>query len=249
MIRRSHLIAVRINCQFLRDKRFLGMSLVVPFLLMLLMKYVFDSLPGLVRIGVHISDYAIMVAAYLVFFIAYVLSTIVLVRDRVIGTLSRMFVCGYRRREIVLGYIAGYSTIASVQTIEVLLLTRYLFHVKLLDDIVPVLLTMLSLAIVSVGLGVFISNFARNEGQIFPFIPLVAVPAALLSGIAIPIDDLPTVLQWISYLIPLRYAADVLREVLIKGGDFRDALGPFLALIGFGLALVSMASLTLREKE
>lgn len=249
MIRRSHLIAVRINHQFLRDRRFLGMSLVVPFLLMLLMKYVFDSLPGLVRIGVHISDYAIMVAAYLVFFIAYVLSTIVLVRDRVIGTLSRMFVCGYRRREIVLGYIAGYSTIASVQTAEVLLLTRYLFDVDLLPDIVPVLLIMLSLAIVSVGLGVFISNFARNEGQIFPFIPLVAVPAALLSGIAIPIDDLPAALQWISYIVPLRYAADALREILIKGGGFVDALPSYLALIAFGLVLVSLASLTLKEGE
>ncbi len=249
MIRRSHLIAVRINRQFLRDRRFLGMSLLVPFLLMLLMKYIFDSLPGLVRLGVHISDYAIMVAAYLVFFIAFVLSTIVLVRDRVIGTLSRMFVCGYRRREIVLGYIAGYSTIASIQTVEVLLLTRYLFDVRLLPDIAPVLLTMLSLAVVSVGLGVFISNFARNEGQIFPFIPLVSVPAALLSGIAIPIDDLPLALQWLSYLVPLRYAADVLREVLVEGGDFTGALGPFLALIAFGVVLVSLASFTLKERE
>ena len=182
MIHRSYMIAIRINRQFLRDRRFLALSLIVPFLLMLLMKYIFDSLPGLVRLGVHISDYAIMVAAYLVFFIAYVLSAIVLVRDRAIGTLSRMFVCGYRRREIVIGYIAGYSTIASIQTAEVLLLTRYLFDVHLLSAIVPVLLTMLSLAVVSVGLGLFISNFARNEGQVFPFIPLVAVPAALLSG-------------------------------------------------------------------
>jgi ABC-2 type transport system permease protein len=249
MIRRSLMIAARINRQFLRDRRFLGLSLMVPFLLMLLMKYIFDSLPGLVRLGVHISDYAIMIAAYLVFFIAYVLSTIVLVRDRVIGTLSRMFVCGYRRREVVTGYIGGYSTIASVQTVEVLLLTHYFFNVDLIDDIATVLLTMLSLAVVSVGLGLFISNFARNEGQVFPFIPLVAVPAAFLSGIAIPIDDLPRALQWLSYLVPLRYAADVLREVLVKGGSFRDAAVSFIALIAFGLLLVSLASLTLKEGE
>ena len=113
MIRNINLIAVRINRQFLRDRRFLGLSLIVPLLLMLLIKYVFDSLPGLARLNVHVSDYAILFAAYLVHFLAYILSTIVLVRDRVDGTLGRMFVYGFNRREIVLGYVAGYSTIAT----------------------------------------------------------------------------------------------------------------------------------------
>jgi ABC-2 type transport system permease protein len=249
MIRRSLLIAIRINRQFLRDRRFLALSLIVPFVLMLLMKYIFDSLPGLARLGVNISDYAILTAAYLVHFLAYVLSTIVLVQDRTTGTLDRMFICGYRRRDIIGGYVGGYSTIAGVQTVEVLLLTRFLFDVELLPDLAAVLATMLLLAVVSVGLGVFVSNFARNEGQVFPFIPLVAVPSALLSGIAIPINDLPTLLQWWSYLIPLRYAANVLRVVVIQGASFASALGSFLALAGFGVVLLSLASVTLRERE
>ncbi|MCL6093294.1 MAG: ABC transporter permease [Actinomycetota bacterium] len=242
-------IAVRINRQFLRDRRFLGLSLIVPVLLMLLLKYVLDSLPGLARLGVHISDYAILVAAYLVHFLAYVLSTIVLVRDRKDGTLGRMFVYGYRRREIVLGYVGGYSTIAAVQTALVLILTKYLFDINLAPDLIAVVLTMLALAVVSVGLGVFISNFARNEGQVFPFIPLVIVPTALLSGIAIPIDELPRVLQWCSYLIPLRYAVSVLDGVLNQHRSFFSELGPFLTLVAVGAGLLATASLTLRERE
>ena len=78
-------IAVRINTQFLRDKRFLGLSLMVPLLLIVLLKYVFDSLPFVARFGIHLSDYALLFAAYLVHFMAYVLSTIVLVRDRIAG--------------------------------------------------------------------------------------------------------------------------------------------------------------------
>ena len=242
-------IAVRINRQFLRDRRFLGLSLIVPVVLMLLLKYVLDSLPGLERLGVHVSDYAILVAAFLVHFLAYVLSTIVLVRDRTSGTLARMFVYGYRRRDIVLGYVAGYSTIASVQTAVVLVLTKYLFDVKILPDIVPVLLTMLALAVVSVGLGVFISNFARNEGQVFPFIPLVIVPTVLLSGMAIPISDLPQALQWLSYLVPLRYAVEVFVGVLQHGESFASQLAPFFTLVGIGVALLAGASVTLQEQE
>ena len=249
MIGNINAIAVRINRQFLRDRRFLGLSVMVPVLLMLLLKYVFDSLPGLARLGVHISDYAILVAAFLVHFLAYVLSTIVLVRDRKDGTLARMFVYGYRRRDIVLGYVGGYSTVAVLQTALVLVLTRYLFDVDLAPDIVAVTLTMLALAVVSVGLGVFISNFARNEGQVFPFIPLVIVPTALLSGIAIPIADLPAVLRWCSYVIPLRYAVSVLTGVLNKHQSFFSQAGPFITLVAIGAGLLATASLTLRERE
>ncbi|MHB8858571.1 MAG: ABC transporter permease [Thermoleophilia bacterium] len=249
MIRNIGLIAARINRQFLRDRRFLGLSLVVPMLLMLLIKYVFDSLPGLARLNVHISDYSILLAAYLVHFLAYILSAIVLVRDRVEGTLARMFVYGFRQREIVLGYVAGYSTIASVQTALVLVLTKYLFDINLASDLGAIVLTVLALAVVSVGLGVFISNFARNEGQVFPFIPMVVLPSALLSGMAIPIGDLPVFLQWCSYLVPLRYAIEVLRGVVLEGRSFFDERVPFLVLVGIGVALLASASLTLKERE
>lgn len=249
MIRNINLIAVRINRQFLRDRRFMALSLVVPLVLMVLIKYVFESLPGLVRLNVNIADYSILLAAYLVHFLAYILSTIVLVRDRVTGTLPRMFVYGYRRREIVFGYVAGYSTIAAVQTILVLVLTKFLFDLNLAGDLVAIILTVMALAVVSVGLGVFISNFARNEGQVFPFVPMVVVPSALLSGIAIPIGDLPTFLQWCSYLVPLRYAVDVLKGVVMRGESFFAQLQPFCILLGVGIALLASASLTLREKE
>lgn len=249
MIGRINSIGVRINTQFLRDRRFLGMSLIVPLVIIFLIKYVFDALPGIVRFGINLSDYALLFAAYLVHFLAYVLSTIVLVRDRTAGTMSRMFVSGYRRREIVLGYVAGYSTIAMVQTALVLVSTNYLFDINIQRDIVAVTLTMIALAVVSVGLGVFISNFARNEGQVFPFIPLVVIPTALLSGMAIPIDQLPRVLQWASNLVPLTWAIKVLQGVTLDDRSFLSLWASFSVLLAYGIALVMLASLTLKEKE
>lgn len=249
MIRRVNATAVRINAQLRRDHRFLGLSLAVPLILIFLLKYVFDSMPGIVRFGINFSDYALLIAAYLVHFLAYVLSTIVLVRDRITGTLSRMFVSGYRRREIVLGYVAGYATIASAQTALVLVSTNYLFDINIWRDIVAIVLTMLALALVSVGLGVFLSNFARNEGQVFPLIPLVIIPTALLSGMAIPIDNLPEVLQWVSNLVPLTWAVKVLKGVTVEDVSFFHVMGPFITLVAYGLVLLFLASLTLRESE
>lgn len=249
MIRHINALALRINAQFRRDPRFLAMSLAIPLLLILLLKYVFDSLPGIVHYGIHLSDYALLLAAYLVHFLAYVLSTIVLVRDRTAGTMARMFVSGYRRREIVLGYVAGYSSVAVAQTAIVLISTNYLFHINIQHHLAAILLTMIALAIVSVGLGVFISNFARNEGQIFPMIPLVVIPTALLSGMAIPIDQLPLVLQWLSNVVPLTWAVKVLKGVTLEGKPFVSELPAFLMLLGYGLALLVLASFTLKERE
>lgn len=249
MIRRARLTAARINRQLLRDRRFLVLSLSVPVLLMVLLKYVIDSLPGLIRFGVDVAEYSVLIAAFLVHFVAYVLATIVLVRDRNSGTLDRMFVSGYRRGEIALGYVAGYSTIAVAQTALVLFFTRVLFHVRIERDIAAVSLTVLALAIVSVGLGVFVSNFARNEGQVFPFIPLVTIPSGLISGVVIPVEDLPRVLQWASYGVPLTWAARVIKPVVVDKEAFLATLPDFFVLVGYGVVLLVLASVTLREGE
>lgn len=243
------LIIGRINRQFLRDRRFLVLSLLVPGLLIILLKYVIDSLPLFTRVGVNLKAYSVLLAAFLVHFLAYVLATIALVRDRTMGTLDRMFVSGYRRTEIVLGYVGGYSTVAAAQTAVVLVFTRFFFEVRIEHDLAAVTLTMLALAVVSVGLGVFVSNFARNEGQVFPFIPLMTIPSGLLSGVAIPVEDLPEVLQWISYIIPLTWAARVLKPIMVEGSSFADTLPDFFVLLAIGVLLLVAASLTLKEGE
>jgi ABC-2 type transport system permease protein len=160
-----------------------------------------------------------------------------------------MFVSGYRRTEVVTGYVAGYSTIAIAQTAVVLLLIRFLFELRLERDLAAVVLTMLALAVVSVGLGVFVSNFARNEGQVFPFIPLVTIPSALLSGVVIPVEDLPEVLQWVSYFVPLTWAVRVLKPIIMEQAAFIDTLPDFLVLLAYGVVLLALASLTLKEGE
>ena len=98
-----------------------------------------------------------------------------------------------------------------------------------------------------VALGIFFSNFARNEGQVLPFIPLVLLPSVFLSGMLTGgVDALPRWAQVISYLIPLRYANDVI-HTLITNGTLASSLGSLLALLGYGVILLFLATFTLRE--
>jgi ABC-type multidrug transport system permease subunit len=105
------------------------------------------------------------------------------------------------------------------------------------------------LAFASIGLGLLVSSTARSEGQIFPFIPAVVVPSLLLSGLLIPFAELSAPLQVLGRLVPLSYAEDVLVPIFRDGEPVAGRL-PYLGLLAlYGIALVAIASLTLRERD
>jgi len=103
------------------------------------------------------------------------------------------------------------------------------------------------LSVLSMAIGMLVSNFARNEGQVFPFITLIVL-SVILSGIIIPIDKLPEWSQILSYLTPLFYANEVLQE-LIKGEALADHILLLLRLPVYGLISLAMVTFTLREKD
>ena len=102
------------------------------------------------------------------------------------------------------------------------------------------------MAVVSMAMGMLVSNFARNEGQVFPFIPLVMMPPVFLSGMIVAIDRLPTWAQTASRAVPLRYAADVIHEIT-DGAGILAAWGPLLMLPAMAAAFLMLATGTLRE--
>jgi ABC-2 type transport system permease protein len=106
------------------------------------------------------------------------------------------------------------------------------------------------LALGAVNLGIFLSTFARNEFQAVQFIPLVVVPQVLLSGLLVPVSSEPDWLQWISNVLPLTYAVDALRNVMLRGrglesGAIQLDVGVLLA---FCVLAVVAAAATLRRE-
>jgi ABC-2 type transport system permease protein len=251
-MRSGHALAVarRVLLQILRDPRFIALSLVIPCALVVLIKLVLDAWPALRLVGVDAGENALPAGAFVVHFVAYVLAAIALVRERTSGTLDRMLVATIRRSEIVLGYVLGFAVLACVQACLVVATIAIFFDVPRLGARLPVvLLVVLLLAFASIGLGLLVSSTARSEGQIFPFIPAVVVPSLLLSGLLIPFAELSAPLQVLGRLMPLSYAEDVLVPIFRDGEPVAGRL-PYLGLLAlYGIALVAIASLTLRERD
>lgn len=242
-------VARRVLSQTVKDPRFLVLSLLVPVLLVLLLKATFQSVPAFVRLRVSIDEYALPAGAFMVFFLAYVLSSLVLVRERRDGTLPRMLAVGYARAAVTAGFVLGYGALAVVQTGLLVGATSLAFRIALGDLWVPVLSTTFLLSMVSIALGVFVSSAARTEGQVFPTIPLMIVPALLLCGLVLPLAELPPWLRVVAHLLPPTYAMNVLLGLMHRGHAFATEMPSFLALLGFGVALVLAASVSLRTRE
>ena len=202
---------------------------------------------------------------FFVYFLVFILTGISFLRERVGGTLERLLATPVTKGEIVLGYTLGFGIFATLQVIVLMAFTLMKVDVPAIGPLgafsiglaVPSLgspllafLIAILLAIGAVSLGIFISTFARTEFQILQFIPIVIVPQGLLSGIFWRIDTLPALLQPLARVLPLTYAADGLREVMIQGRDL-SAPGVQLdlgVLIGIAALFVVLAAATIRRE-
>jgi ABC-2 type transport system permease protein len=185
-----------------------------------------------------------------VFFLVFVVTSVSFLRERTQGTLERLMATPLRRAEIVLGYMIGFTVLALIQSAEVLVFSLYVLKLYNAGSVWLIFLVAILMAIAAVNLGIFISMFARTEFQAVQFIPLVIVPQFLLSGILVPVSSEPGWMQVISKVLPLTYAVDGLRSVMIRGANLS---WPALQLdtgvvFGFCVLMVVLASLTLRRR-
>ena len=240
-------VARRVILQLIRDRRFLALSIMAPVIIIYVMSIVIEAAKVPV---VAPAAIAIPAAAFGVHFLTYVLCAIVLVRERTAGTLTRMFVNGYRPAAIIGGYVIAYTGIATVQALVVLAEMSWLFRLGLSWAVMASIYAVIwMLAVISIALGIFVSNFARTEGHVFPFIPMVVLPSLLLSGILVPVRVLPLWARISSRAVPLYYANNVLQQLVKLGGSLEADWRSLAALPVCGAILLLLATRTLRELE
>lgn len=199
------------------------------------------------------------------YFFVFLLTGVSFLRERIGGTLERLLATPVTRAEIVLGYSLGFGVFA---TLQVIVLTVFILNSIDVPAIGPLpafsiglgvdsagspllaFLIALLLSIGAVNLGIFLSTFARTELQVIQFIPLVIVPQGLLGGILFPTTQLPDVLNAIAHALPLTYAVEGLREVMLKGADLssRTVQIDLVVLAGIALLFIVLAATTIKRE-
>ncbi len=233
-------IAGRVFKQVTRDHRTMALILMVPLVVM--------TLIGLSFPQSKVLDYiAPALLATLALFFSFLLTGISFLRERSQGTMERLMASPVSRPDIVIGYLLGFFIFALTQTLIIVLFTIYVLGVNYHGDLWQIFIFQIVIITGAVNLGIFISTFARNEFQMVQFIPLIIVPQIFLSGVLWPVEQMPNYLQWLAAVLPLKYAVDGLREIMLNGKSLIDVGFDLLVLIAFAAIVSVLAALTLRR--
>jgi ABC-2 type transport system permease protein len=202
---------------------------------------------------------------YFAYFFVFILTGISFLRERIGGTLERLLATPVTRGEIVVGYSLGFGIFATIQVIVLIVFALMAIDVPALGPIPaftiglgvatagsPILLFGLALllALGAVNLGIFLSTFARTELQVIQFIPIVIVPQGLLGGIFWPVERLPDILQPVARVLPVTYAVDGLRAVMLRGADLASSTVQLdlLVLAGVAVFFIALATRTISRE-
>jgi ABC-2 type transport system permease protein len=249
MLRKIYYIALRNLWQVRKDYGLILESIFFPVGTLVIVKYSFGQMEES-SYTLESQEMILGLIALQIYFQTYLMGALVLVRERVQGTMERMFTYPVRKVEILVGYLLGFSFLAILQAIYVLVFSYFLFneievafnsHLWLLAPIT------ILLVFASIGISALISSFAKSEAQALQFIPLVVIPALLLSGIFYPVELISPWLQKGSYLIPLTYAITSMRELLFESGDLYDIMPSLVGMAILGTVTLVAGSFTLRK--
>lgn len=171
---------------------------------------------------------------FVIFFLVFLLAGIAFLRERISGTLDRILVSSLRRSHLVFGYFLGFGVFAALQTVVIQSFLVFVLKVHTGSDFPLVLLINLTIAGASLAMGTLFSAFARNEFQLFQFIPIVIIPQMMFCGL-FNLREAPQFLQLLAHVFPLTYGADALRKVILQNAGFSEIWLDLAILGGFTL--------------
>jgi ABC-2 type transport system permease protein len=177
-----------------------------------------------------------------------ILTASAIVRERERGTIEQLIVTPIRSYELVLGKILPYVILAILNTLEVIAIGHWWFHVPIRSSLTLILAISGLFLLSSLGIGLMASSIANTQQEAMLTVWMTLLPSLFLSGFFFPLEAMPKVLQWISYVMPLRYYLVIIRSLMIKGVGWEAIWRETLALAVFGLAIMTAAALRFRKR-
>jgi ABC-2 type transport system permease protein len=182
------------------------------------------------------------VAANILLMVTLMLTSQAIIREKEIGTLEQLMVTPLRPIELMLGKTLPFALVGLTNMMMITAGALLIFHVPFRGNFLLLLFCAALFLMTSLGAGLFLSTISHtqqqaNMGQFF-----FTTPAFMLSGFMFPIRNMPPVVQYLSYLNPLRYFMEIVRGVFLKGVGIEVLWPKMLCLAIYGTAILSLAA-------
>jgi len=170
------------------------------------------------------------------------LTSFAIVREREVGTLEQIMVTPIRPVEFILGKTLPFFLIGLGEVVLVAGVGTQWFGVPFVGNPLILLLGTSLFLLSTLALGLLISTLCSTQQQAFATNFFVVNPLFILSGFSFPVASMPVVLQWLTYVNPLRYYLVIIRATFLKGVGLAVLWPDMIALgvLGFGLLVASV---------
>lgn len=183
------------------------------------------------------------VLALLLLVMTAVLGSMGIVREKELGTLEQLNVTPLGRWQLIVGKLLPYGLIGAIDVFLVVAIAVFWFQIPLRGSFLLLFAMSLVYLLSTLGLGLFVSTISNTQQQAMMTAAFfVVVPMIYLSGFVFPIENMPAVIQPLTYLIPLRYYLVIVRGIFLKGVGLETFWKEALELFAFGVVILSLAA-------
>ena len=178
----------------------------------------------------------------LLLLICAMMTSVSIVREKERGTMEVLLVSPIRPLLIIVAKVVPYLLLALLILAVILLMSANVLDVPLQGGLGWIVIVSLIYILLALSLGLLISNIAQTQFVALLVSAMVLLlPTVMLSGMLFPVESMPTILQWVSAIIPPRYYIDVMRKLMIMGVGIQEVWQEVLVLIGMTALLLTIS--------
>lgn len=181
--------------------------------------------------------------------ITLILASLAVVKEKEVGTLEQLIVTPIKPLQLMIGKMIPFIILGFAAVLMVIMAMGLFFNIAVRGDTFFLLFASFLYVLSTLGFGLFISTISQTQQQAMMIsIFGILLPMVYLSGFAFPLENMPEIIQYISYIIPLRYFITIIRGVILKGIGFSELWIECLALLIMGVGILFLSSLRFRKK-
>ena len=178
----------------------------------------------------------------LLMLICAMMTSISIVREKERGTMEVLLVSPVRPLMVIIAKAVPYLVLAFVILITILLMARFVLGVPLQGSLFWILAVSTLYILLALSLGLLISSVAQTQLVALLLSAMVLLmPVVMLSGMLFPVESMPTILQWISAIVPPRYYIEAMRKLMIMGVGIGDVAREVAVLSAMTVVLLAIA--------
>lgn len=177
------------------------------------------------------------------------MTSLAIVKEREIGTLEQLIVTPIKPYQMILGKLVPFTILGFVAMTLVLSVMVLWFGIPVKGSVPFLFGSSFVFMLSTLGLGLFVSTISKTQQQaMITAAFLVIMPMIFLSGFSFPIENMPPAIQYVTYIIPLRYFLTIIRGIVLKGLGFFDLWRECLVLFLMGVFILTVSSLRFKKR-